>query len=200
MALQPYSNEWIVPDVWVDIINSHYDIPDDLQFTSKELIAAVARNKVYKSNNIETTVMVNPMGLYKAWFKTRKDKEGKQATIVGYYATSPNTLPTAPGGNSKWCYDIVSLLPKNTRSSTSTVLEQQTDKRCLPEEGSMSTTASVPTQKKRRREVIHRHGSTGHFVTTDDPKRAMKQARSSRQETPLQETNQSKASEPPPVI
>ena len=82
-ALQPYWNKWIVSDVWVDIINSLYDIPDDLQFTSKELIASVARNKVYKSNNIETTTMTNPMGVYKAWFKTHKDSGGKQATIVG---------------------------------------------------------------------------------------------------------------------
>jgi hypothetical protein len=86
-------NKWIVADVWVDIINGHYDIPDDLQFTSKELNADIAINKVYKSNNIETTVMVNPMGLYKAWFNTCKDEEGKQTSIAGYYATSPNTLP-----------------------------------------------------------------------------------------------------------
>jgi hypothetical protein len=64
----------------------------------------------------------------------------------------------------------------------------------------MPTTASVPTQKKRRREVIPRDGATGHFVTTDDPERAMKQAHSSRQETSLQEMNQSTASEPPPLI
>jgi hypothetical protein len=58
----------------------------------------------------------------------------------------------------------------------------------------------LPTQKKRRWEVILGHGATGHFVSSDDPKRAMKQARSSRQETPMQETNQSIASEPPPII
>jgi hypothetical protein len=92
-----------------------YDIPDDLKFSSKELIAAVARNKLYKSNNIGTTAMANPMSLYKAWFKTQKD--GKQATIVGYYATKPNTLPTSPGGNSKWCYNMVSLLPRSTWNS-----------------------------------------------------------------------------------
>eukprot|EP00978_Attheya_sp_CCMP212_P033252 scaffold133373_cov63-Attheya_sp.AAC.1 len=77
--------------------------------------------------------MANPMGLYKAWFKTWKEYD-KQATIVGYYATSPNNLPTAPGGKSKWCYnmhDMVSLLPRSTRSMstrrTSTVEEQMTD-------------------------------------------------------------------------
>ena len=117
-ALQPYWNKWIVSDVWVDIIESIYDIPDDLQFTSKELNTAVSRNKVYRSNNIETTTMTNPMGLYKAWLKTRKD--GKQMTIVVYYGSKPNSLPTAPGGNSKWIYDMVSLLPRSTRS-TSTV-------------------------------------------------------------------------------
>ncbi len=82
-ALQPYWNKWIVSDVWVDIINSLYDIPDDLRFTSKELVAAVSRSKVYKSNNIETTLMANPIGVYKAGFKTR-NKEGKQRTIVSY--------------------------------------------------------------------------------------------------------------------
>jgi hypothetical protein len=99
-VLQPYWNKWIVSGIWVEIINSLYDISNNLKFSSKELIAAIARNKVYKSNNIETTVMANPMGLYKAWFKTRKE-DGKQVTKVGYYATSPNTLPTAPGGDSK---------------------------------------------------------------------------------------------------
>eukprot|EP00978_Attheya_sp_CCMP212_P000429 scaffold877_cov57-Attheya_sp.AAC.4 len=87
--------------------------------------------------------MANPMGLYKAWFKTWQDD--KEATIVGYYATSPNNLPTAPGGNSKWCYDthgmVVSLLPRSTGSmstrSTSSVEEQMTS-----------------STKKRRREVF----------------------------------------------
>jgi hypothetical protein len=62
-----------------------------------------------------STVMANPMGPCKAWFKMRKD--GKQATIVGYYATKPYTLPMAPGGTSKRCYGMVTLLPKSTRSS-----------------------------------------------------------------------------------
>jgi hypothetical protein len=142
------------------------------------------------------------MGLYKAWFKTRKE-DNKQTTIVAYYATSPNNLPTAPGGNSKWYYDMVSLLPRNARS-TSTV-EKQRDKRCLPEEGGSMPTATAPTQKKksRREEPILRNGATGHFVTTDDPERAMKQARPKgrvlrsrskkppQAETPLQETSQS---------
>jgi hypothetical protein len=196
--LQPYWNKWIVSDVWVDIINSLYDIPDELQFTGKELIASVARNKLYKSNNIETTTMTNPMGLYKAWFKTRKN--GKQATIVGYYATKPNTLPTTPGGNSKWCYDMVSLLPRSTRS-TSTIQEQTTEKKSLPEVGSVPTTAPVPTEK-RRRAVFLRHGATGHFVAPNEPERAMKQARLSRQEdmSLLQETCQSTTQEAPPVI
>jgi hypothetical protein len=101
----------------------------------------------------------------------------------------------------KWYYDIVSLLPNNTQSSTSTVLEQHTNKRCLPEERSMPTMSSVPTQKKRRKGIINRHGATGHFLTTDDPERAMKQARSARQETPtLEERNKSTSSEPPPII
>jgi hypothetical protein len=83
--------------------------------------------------------MPNPMGLYKSWFKTQKD--GKQATIVSYYVTKPNTLPTAPGRNSKWCYDMVSLLPRSTRN-LSTIQEQTMDKdkkRSLPEEGETRT-------------------------------------------------------------
>jgi hypothetical protein len=71
VSLQPYWNEWIVLDIWVDIINSMYNIPDNLRFTSKELIASVARNKVYKSNNIETTKMVNP---YKVKTKTINER------------------------------------------------------------------------------------------------------------------------------
>jgi hypothetical protein len=195
-ALEPYWNKWIVSDVWVDIINSTYDISEDLKFSSKELNAAVSRNKVYQSNNIETTMMANRMGLYKAWFKTRKDD--KQATVVGYYATSPNNLPTAPGGNSKWYYDMQSIPPRSTRSmstrSTSTVEEQTTDEKSLPEEGSMPTTAS--STKKRRREVFMKSGATGCFVAPNDPEKAMKQARLSRHEVPLQETYESTASEP----
>jgi hypothetical protein len=61
------------------------------------------------------TVMANPMGLYKAWFKMRKEG-GKQKTIVGDYATKPNSLPTAPGGNSKWIYDMVSLLTREVKN------------------------------------------------------------------------------------
>jgi hypothetical protein len=34
-ALQPYWNEWIVSGVWVEIINSLYEICDDLKFSSK---------------------------------------------------------------------------------------------------------------------------------------------------------------------
>jgi hypothetical protein len=40
--------------------------------------------------------MTNPMGLYKALYRGHKD--GKKGIVVGYYATSPNTLPRVPGG------------------------------------------------------------------------------------------------------
>jgi DNA-binding transcriptional regulator YhcF (GntR family) len=195
-ALQPYWNKWIVSDVWLEIINSTYDIPDELKFTTKQLIASVARNKLYKSNNIESIKVVNPMGLYKAWYKTKKD--GQQNTIVAYYATQPNTLPTVPGGNTKWYHDMVSLVPGSLEKEQTTA-----NKKSLPEEGSMPTTASVPTKKRRRGEVFLRHGATGHFVAPNDPERAMKQARFSRQqETPLEgrTATESTASEPPSVI
>ena len=42
--------------------------------------------------------MANPIRLYKAWFKTQKSDNGKEVKITAYYATSPNNLPTAPGG------------------------------------------------------------------------------------------------------
>jgi hypothetical protein len=35
IMLQPYWNKWITADVWVDIINNRYDIPDDLKFSTK---------------------------------------------------------------------------------------------------------------------------------------------------------------------
>jgi hypothetical protein len=31
-VLQPYWNKWIISNVWVEIINSLYDISDDLKF------------------------------------------------------------------------------------------------------------------------------------------------------------------------
>jgi hypothetical protein len=34
-ALQPYWNKWIVSGVWVEIINSLYDISDDVKFQAK---------------------------------------------------------------------------------------------------------------------------------------------------------------------
>jgi hypothetical protein len=62
MALQPYWTSGSYPMYGSDIINSLYEISDNLKFSSKEWIAAVARNKVYKSNtNMETTVMANLM-------------------------------------------------------------------------------------------------------------------------------------------
>jgi hypothetical protein len=36
-ALQPYWNKWIVSEVWVDIINSMYNIPDNLKFMLLEI-------------------------------------------------------------------------------------------------------------------------------------------------------------------
>jgi hypothetical protein len=43
-------------------------------------------------------------------------------------------------------------------------------KRSLPmEQGSMPTTMSAPTQKKRRGEVIIRNGGTGQFASTNNP-------------------------------
>jgi hypothetical protein len=148
-ALKPYWNKWIVSDVWINIINSRYDISDDLKFSSKELNTAVSRNKQYKSNLIETTAIANPMGLYKAWFKTRKE-DNKQTTIVAYYATSPNNLPTAPGRNSKWYYDMLSLLPRNARSTRSTV-EKHRDKRCLGRRIDAYHNGTVPEEEKTRR-------------------------------------------------
>jgi hypothetical protein len=179
-VLQPCWNKWIVSDVWVDIINAHHDPPDDLKFTSKELNAAVARNPQHQSNLTETMSMAKPMGLCKSWFK-RRTTEGKQAKIVAHHATSPNALPTAsPSGSKlKWCYDLLSLPSRKTRSTSRK--EKQGGKRCLPVEGSKS----APTQNKSKQEVIIRNGATG---------RAMKKA------PETQETNQSSASESPPFI
>jgi hypothetical protein len=101
MALQPYWNKWIVLDVCVDIINSRYDMSDDLEFSHKELNTAVSRNKLYKSSDVVITAIANPMGIYKAWFKMRNKETKKQFTIVAYYATSPNKLPKVPGGKLK---------------------------------------------------------------------------------------------------
>ncbi len=188
-ALQPYWNKWIVSDVWVDIIHSRYNLSDKLKFTHKELNTDVFRNKLYKSSDIEITAIANPMGIYKAWFKTHNKETKKQLTIVAYYATSPNTLPTVPGGNSKWVHDMVSLMPAITTWSSATRTTSTT--RCLPEEvvGSMPT-ITAPAQKRLR-------CATGSFVTNDPSKRALKQARLSLppQETPSQEPM---APEPPP--
>ena len=65
--LRPYWNKWIVASLWLDIIYSRYELVEDLQFSSKELQTAISRNKVFKSKNIETTVMPNPLGIYKCW-------------------------------------------------------------------------------------------------------------------------------------
>jgi hypothetical protein len=133
-SLQPFWNKRIVSAVWVNIINSsRYDVSDDLKFSHRELNAAVSRNKLYKSSDLEMTAIANPMGLYKAWFKTRKDN--KQCTIVTYYATTPNTLTTVPGGNSKWVYGMVSVAPQATTTQSMTTC------RLPPEEvvGSMPT-------------------------------------------------------------
>jgi hypothetical protein len=104
-----YWNKWIASDVWVDIINIHYDASDDPKFSSAQLNTAVSRNAQFKSNLIETAAVANPMGTYKASYKG--EKEVKKVHVVGYYAASPNTLPTPPGGSTKWCHDIASLLP-----------------------------------------------------------------------------------------
>jgi hypothetical protein len=116
-TLKPFWNKWIFSDVWVEIINSRYDLSDDLMFPGKELTAVIARIKVYKSTSIEITTMANQLGLYKAWTKKR-DKDRKNSTIVAYYCTSPDTLLIPPGGNSKWYDDIVSLLPRITSRSS----------------------------------------------------------------------------------
>jgi hypothetical protein len=78
MTLQPHWNKWIVSDVWVDIVNNRYDIADGLKFSSKELIAAASRNKVCKSNNIETALMSNPMGFCKACWCKRQEEHREQ--------------------------------------------------------------------------------------------------------------------------
>jgi len=198
-ALQPYWNKWIVSDVWVDVINCTYDISDDLQFSSKELNMAISRNKDYKSIHIDTTAMANPMGLYKAWFKTRKIGNGKQVTITAYYATSPNNLPTAPGGNSKWYYDMHSLLPRSTRSKGPTADNNESlpgePEEVLPPSAFAS---SALLTKKRRRDVLQRHGATGHFIPPNEPEKAMKQARLSTNESAASD-NESAASEPPTI-
>ena len=197
-----YRNKWIASDVWVDIINSHYDISDDLKFSSAQLNTAVSRNAQFKSNLIETTTaVVSPMGLYKASYKV--GKEGKKVHVVGYYATSPNTLPTPPGGSTKWYHDIASLLPRETRSMSreENQLENLDDLRS-PKEGSMST--MVPTTRKRRGDVIIRNGNDGTFTRTDDPQRAMKEAciRVESKQMPREEMNEesSASDEPQPFV
>jgi hypothetical protein len=95
MTLQPHWNKRIVSDVWADVVNNRCEAADDLKFSGKELIAAVSGNRVCKSNNTETTVMTNPMGLCKAWCK-RKNVDNKFVTAVACHATSPDVLPTPP--------------------------------------------------------------------------------------------------------
>jgi hypothetical protein len=185
--LQPCWNKWITPDVWVNIVNDRHDTPDDLKFSSTELNVAVSRNPQHESNLIETTSIVNPMGLCKAW---RFDE--KKKTVV-CCAASPNTLPTVPGGNSKWCCDMASLLPTDTRSAATTAAEDKQG----------DTTSAQTSNKKKRRAVTNRNGAlrngaTGYFLAMDDPERAVKQARPStrsnpQQETPLEEMIQSSA-------
>ena len=112
-SLQPYCNKWISVNLWLEIIHSRYDLVEDLLFSSKELGTAISKNKVYKANNIESTAITNPLGLYKAWKKNR-DKNNKSYTIVAYYSTLANTLPLPPGGITKWYDNMVSMFPGNT--------------------------------------------------------------------------------------
>ena len=53
-------NKWIAFDAWIDIINSHCDVHDDLKFSSAQLNRAVSRNTQFESNLIETTAVANP--------------------------------------------------------------------------------------------------------------------------------------------
>jgi hypothetical protein len=167
-TLKPYWNKWIVTDVWIAIINRHYDIDNSLKFKANELNAAVSRNKVFKCNDLDVTSIPNGMGLYKACKKTR-DENKKNITTVAYFATTPNTLPSAPGGNSIWYRSIVSILPPENSH------EKQSAERCLPDRGLMPTKPLAPTQKRRRGEAIIRNGTNGQFVVAD-PERAMKMA------------------------
>ena len=165
-ALEPYWNKWIVVDLWVAIINSRYDLEEDLQFSGKELGAAISKNVAFKSHNIDSTAMTNPLGVYKAW-KKKRDGNTKSFTLVAYYATAANVLPTPPGGNSIWYENVVSLVSKiSTRSSKE---EEERRKRSLPGGELIPTTTSAPTQKRRRGEAIIRNGGTGQFSSTSNP-------------------------------
>jgi hypothetical protein len=167
--LKQYWNKWIVADVWIDIINERFKICDSLKFKSKELNAAIGRNGAYRSNQIDATTLPNGMGVYKAWNKSR-DENKKLTSTVAYFITTPNVLPTPPGGNSTWYKSIISVAPNERQQQTSS------SKRCLPEGGSIPTTTSAPIQKRRRGEAIIRNGSSGQFVVAD-PVVAMKRAR-----------------------
>jgi hypothetical protein len=99
-------NKWINSDVWVELIHQRYDIPEGLKFTSTDLNATVTRNYPYKGYDIECTIVPNVIGVCKA--TKRAGTSGNKKTAA-YLYSKPQTLPLAPGGNSRWYHTSVSL-------------------------------------------------------------------------------------------
>jgi hypothetical protein len=80
------------------------------------------------------------LGLYKATYFEHGGKR-KSSRLTAYYVTTPNTLPQKPGGNTKWCKDMVSTVPKPTNTR-----QNPTVKRSVPVE-------LVPAKTKNNKRV-----------------------------------------------
>ena len=169
--MKQFWNKWITTDLWIEIINDRYAIDEALKFTGKELSGAISRNGSYKSNQIDATTMPNGLGIYKASRK-RRDGFKKMVTTTAYFATTPNVLPSQPGGNTTWYSNMSTFHNVDTRREPTTT----ENKRSLPSGGQMLATTSAPVAKKRRGEVAIRSGSNGQFVVAD-PVMAMRKAR-----------------------
>jgi hypothetical protein len=138
-----YWNKWIVDQCWIDVINERYGMSESMQFTTKELNNAIARNAGYKAAGIDTVTVANSFGIHKSSYRPREKKSQGQR-VTAYYVTTPGVKPAEmPGGNSKWHTSLVSVVPSgiNTR--------QNPMKRGLPDERP-APTKPTPAQKKRK--------------------------------------------------
>ncbi len=130
-----YWNKWISDQCWIDIINERFDIPQSLQFTTRNLNTALSRSKIYDGIDILTTA--NGLGIYKSSYKKLNTQ------VTGYYITTPGVRPSEMlGGNSKWYEKLEGEQPHVVATRNIPV------KRNLPE-GSTLTTKPASTQKEK---------------------------------------------------
>jgi hypothetical protein len=91
---------WMMAETWIELTTAHYNLPSEVQYTSKTLIEAIHRTKWLSS--LDTTGEVNEhISLYLNKHKPKGDKQ-----IYCFYAAPRGEKPLGKNATKEWLKEV----------------------------------------------------------------------------------------------